>query len=552
MLAAQNSLTVMSQKFRDARDGYNAEYQLYQQSRFRRLRAGVSPIGAGADWHIRIESRYLMGMEYVRDMHRNDPMIKRITRCAVQQQVQNGFHLDVQTDDEDLNQAYAADFHDWASDPDRIDLSGEMALPDIEQSAYEAMIVDGDHWIAGIDESGDGEDLKLQCFEGHLCRTPTRTKKNIALGVMMDQYRKRLSAFFLPPTIEPWKRTVNLADLTEIPFRDAADGGRQLFQVYHPERQSLTRGMTAYHPIVDVATMMDDTSFALLVKQQMAACFGIFFEQVQQGGAPFNPQTGPREVPPGGQRTLAEIINEAIAPGQKIALPAGVKASSFNPNMPTNEAMAHLKYLLQICGLNLGLPLVLVLLDARETNFSGWRGALDSARVGFRTNQKQFIRRFHRPLYLWRMRRRMRGSDKLAGQLRDHFQAKGPDVFKHRWNTPNWPYVMPLQDAQADAFQLQNLLSSPRRISANRGVDIKDIIKETVLDNASAIEQAMTAAATLNDKFPDSEIKITWRDILNRDMYRGATLKDTIDQTGALGDGQDAAPAGGADKPEEN
>jgi capsid protein len=515
-------LNNLAKSWQSYKDAYRSEYSLYQPSRFRRTRIGVSPIGAGADWHVRVEGRYFYGMEYVRDMHRNDVMVLRTTECAVEQQVQNGFTLDVRTGDDKLNEDYRDDFLQWAQDPDLCDISGEMAFADYEQACYRGMLVDGDDFVSGL------EDGRLQFKEGHLCRTPTWTKKNVALGVQMDDFRRREGFYFIPQPVDPWKRTLTLSEMKFESARDE-EGFRQVFQVYHAKRVTLTRGMTAYHPIVDVATMFEDTNFALLVKQQMAACLGIFFEQTSPEGGAYNPQLGERSQQVTPSRTLNEIINETIAPGQKTALPFGVKPHVVNPNIPSTETMGHMRFLLQMIGLNLGLPLVLVLLDASETNFSGWRGALDAAHVGFRTNQRQFVRRFHRPLYRWRLHWRMLQDDDMGRNLRSAYKRLGEKLFQHHWGTPNWPYVQPLDDAKADAFQLQNLLSSPRRILANKGMDIGDVIKETIEDNGKAILAAKAMAAQINQQHPDDPDRISWRDILNRDIYRGGQLLESME-----------------------
>src|SRR5690606_8680833 len=85
----------------------------------------------------------------------------------------------------------------------------------------------------------------------------------------------------------------------------------------------------------------------------------------------------------------------------------------------------------------------------------------------------------------------------------------------------------PLDDAKADAFRLNSLLASPRQVAGERGRDFDDIVDETVADNYRAIRQAMRAVQRLKSKFPESEV--TWRDILNRDLYKGGQVFDSQD-----------------------
>ena len=108
-----------------------------------------------------------------------------------------------------------------------------------------------------------------------------------------------------------------------------------------------------------------------------------------------------------------------------------------------------MRLILTLIGINLGLPLVMVLMDASETNFSGWRGAVDQARLGFRQNQKRLINRFHKPVYLWKVRQWM--AEDAA--LRRAAARSDVNIFAHRWNPPTWPYIQPLQDATADLLR---------------------------------------------------------------------------------------------------
>jgi hypothetical protein len=55
-----------------------------------------------------------------------------------------------------------------------------------------------------------------------------------------------------------------------------------------------------------------------------------------------------------------------------------------------------------------------------------------------------------------------------------------PAVDWHRWQPPSWPYIQPYQDAQADALLLSSMLSSPRRVHQQRGMDFTEVAAEAV------------------------------------------------------------------------
>ena len=60
--------------------------------------------------------------------------------------------------------------------------------------------------------------------------------------------------------------------------------------------------------------------------------------------------------------------------------------------------------LLGILAVNLDLPLCVFLLDASETNYSGFRGAIDQARHRWREIQSWMMGSFHGPVYEWKVR----------------------------------------------------------------------------------------------------------------------------------------------------
>ena len=83
-----------------------------------------------------------------------------------------------------------------------------------------------------------------------------------------------------------------------------------------------------------------------------------------------------------------------------------------------------------------------------KVRFSGWRGAIDQARLRFRQMQQWLIGALHRPAWIWKVRQWQRQDAALADLM-----ARVADPFAHRWNAPGWSYIEPLKDAAADELQ---------------------------------------------------------------------------------------------------
>jgi len=484
-------------------DGMRADYEASRNSRYRRRRTGINPRGSGADFHYRNESDWLKILEQARDFDRNDMIVGQTVDRAITNTIQEGMTLDPQTGDSAIDDDLEAWWKDWSEDPDQCDIAGEMAFYDFEQMVPRAMLVDGDHVVLPIEDGGC-----LQAIEAHRVRTPsfTRKERGIVHGVQINQFRKRES-FWVTKDDVGLTEKLKLDDFgPPIPVRDD-EGHRQLFHVYNPKRVSQTRGVSAFAPIFDPIGMFEDIQFASMVKQQVAACFAIFRTRDLNFDGGSSAQRGTRTQDPRTDGSTQTV--EGISPGMEVEGQPGEKLEGFAPNIPGDGFFPHTKLILTIIGINLGLPLVLVMMDASETNFSGFRGALDQARLGFRRNQKALIRRFHTPVYLWKLRHRLHSDPILAAAAK----KSGVDIFKHKWNAPRWPYIEPTKDATADTIRLNGGLASPRLVHAERGGNWFTNIDETVEDYGYAVRKAKVEAKAINEQNPDDD-PVAWRELL--------------------------------------
>jgi len=503
-------------------ENLRSDYAAAKTSRWRRRRTGVASMGSGADYHYRSEGDYLRLLELARDMDRNDTIVGQTIDRAVTNQIQDGITLDVRTGDEDLDSELTARWTEWSLDADQCDLAGESTWSDHEWLVPRAVLVDGDILALPL------RDGPLELVEAHRLRTPRNTRKNVVHGVLLDPATRRREAYWLTKDdVDPLHSITRVADVRQYPARDA-DGHRQVFQVYNRKRSSQTRGVSAMAPVVDVAGMFEDIQFAKMIQHQVVSCFAIFRERdiSFQHGADTQ-QRGERETETLGDGSSRTI--EGISPGMEIPGLPGEKLSMNSPNVPNPEFFDHVRLMLTLIGINLGMPLVMVLMDASETNFSGWRGAVDQARLGFKRNQKALISRFHRPVYLWKVRQWL-AEDHV---LRAAAESAKINIFGHRWNPPGWPYIEPLKDASADLLRTRNCLISQRRRCHERGMDWDDLSTEIVDDNAKLIGKAAAKAAELNKEIDG--LDVTWREVASLPMPDG--FKISVDGAEPVGQG---------------
>ncbi len=494
----------------DAFESIRAGYDMSRDSRFVRRRTGLAPNGDTADWHYRTESLYYKDIEKARDMDRNDAIVGQTVDRAVVNIVQDGFTLDTKTGDKKLDADLKSRWLDYANDPDQVDIAGEFCFHDFEKHSCRSMFVDGDCVNLGL-QSGH-----MQHLEAHTIQTTSRQDRTF-LGVTKDRFGKRLRYWVVSDRVEP-----NEPKEQATP-RDVRNeqGQRVLFHVMNPKRMSQTRGVTAFAPVFYPAGMLEDIQFAKLVQQQVVSCFAVFRKRSYQPDIPGNETAGfgVRSTETVTGSTSGTRYIENIAPGMEVIGEEGEELQGFSPNVPNAEFFDHVKLTLQMIGINLGLPLCLVLMDASETNFSGWRGAVDEARKGFKSNQKNLIQRFHTPMYRWKVSQWL-ASDRT---LRTAAKKRNVNIYGHRWNAPRWEYIEPLKDAQADGYRLQAGLISRRKLHAERGYEWDELYDEIIDDNTNAISAAKRAANKINKRFPDDP-PVSWRELISLPMPEGTQM----------------------------
>jgi lambda family phage portal protein len=510
----------------DTFDSIRADYDMSRSSRFVRKRNGVAPQGSGADYHYRTETQYYRDIEQARDMDRNDAVVGILADRRVDNIVQSGFKLDPKTGDKGLDLELWERWQDYANDPEQCDIAGECTWSEIERHCARSESIDGDIIVTGT------EDGSFQVLESHVIQTKSRFDDTF-LGVTTDRYGKRLQYHIL----EELDAFGTKGDSTPIDVRDS-NGRRQVFHVYNPKRVMQTRGVTQLAPVFSYAGMLEDINFAKLVQQQVVSCFAIL-EEVAAGSSGLPSVAGfgrsTIETSPTGTRQI-----EGVSPGMKLTSLPGHTLKGFSPNVPNSEYFEQVKLIMQVLGVNFGLPLCLVLMDGSETNFSGWRGAVDEARKGFVADQLNLVRRLHKPAYEWWLSRLIEEDSEIRS-WRDKPKIK---LFGHNWNLPTWSYIEPVADAEGDATQLRNALTSPRRLHSARGGDWEETADEIIEDNIYAIDKAAKKASEFNVANPTSP-PLNWRDLIPLVMPEGQTiaLQDPeaiavqADAAGGAGDG---------------
>lgn len=487
-----------------AKGEVKADYRGSKPSRFRSRLTGVSATGSGADYHYRNEHEWLRMIEQAREYDRNDVIVGSAINKLVANVIQEGFNVDPHTGDAGLDAELKARFTEWESSPSACHSEAEHDFRELARLALRSSLVDGDTFHLGL-RGGS-----LQAIEAHRVRTPRNTRRNVIHGVLVDRMARRMQIWVTKEDLDPMRSLNRVSDIRQFDVRDD-DGYRQVFQTYLPQRSSQRRGVTVFAPIMDTVGIHDDVQFATLVKQQMSSIIAILRETPEGAFGESTPIGETSEESTYEVRSLS-----GVNAGLEITSDPGEKLSAFSPDIPGPSYFEHSYLLLSLIAVNLDMPVQVMLLDPTKTNFSGWRGAIDQARMRMRWLQRGFISRFHRPVYEWKVRQWMATDSTIERMM----ARPGVNPLAHRWNAPGWPYIEPLKDATADVYQLANTLNSERRVQAARGRDWDDIYHEAIQDRAAAIRYAHQVAVQLQTEGIEN---VTWST-----LYRPPSVADNL------------------------
>jgi len=498
-------------------------YQLGESNRFMSRLRGVYPLGSGADYHYADDYKFYTAIERAREYDRSNMILGQGVNRAVNNALQDGIDPDPDSGDEEVNAVLKDRWWDWGSRPSACDAGRRLTIHQMAWLTCRSVYVDGDILHLLLKERGC-----LQPIEAHRLVTPNNTTRNVVHGVLLDELGGPVEYWIAPESQDRYHSIDRVKDVVKRPAFDE-NGEPLALHVYHPKRFSQTRGISIFNPIALALGMLDDLHFANLVKAQVAACTTIFRELPESASliprAPLGPQED-QEMSDGSTRRV-----EGLFPGMEIEGRPGEKLIGFTPNVPNPEFFEHSSMILGFIAATLDLPVCVLLLDPTKTNFSGWRGALDQARIGFRKIQEWMINGFYAPVYRWKVRQWLTPVDAESRAFAELVRRTGADPFSVKWPLPRWRYIDPLKDALGDAMRLEKCLSSPRRVAAERGEEWKEIVLEIGEDEKLLWATMALAARELNQEFP--ELKIDAREMIHRQTTQSVAAVAMTEQQNA-------------------
>ena len=184
------------------------------------------------------------------------------------------------------------------------------------------------------------------------------------------------------------------------------------------------------------------------------------------------------------------VTPDEVAPGQVLDLAPGERLTALNWQYPTGEIDPFTKIILRSLAAGLNVSYSSLSGDLSDVNYSSIRAGLLMERDGWRKLQRFLMDRLHWPVY-----RAWREMAMLAGQIPTRSAS---DYDRVTWQARGWAWVNPVDEVNANAIALENRLTTRRRILAEQGLDLEEVLE------GLAEEEQMLKALGLSPAEPDT------------------------------------------------
>lgn len=235
------------------------------------------------------------------------------------------------------------------------------------------------------------------------------------------------------------------------------------FLVLDDETQA--RGVTWFHAALLNAKNYQGYEEGVIQSARMASNLFGFIKQNPSDGEPYTGEEDP-------ETGLPSVPDVDVSPLSMNILNAGQSFEQFDPKQPTQQHSAFAKTVKMGLASALDVPYFYLAGDMEAVNFSSSRVGLDDARDIWKGLQDHLAATLCRPIFHAWLR-----SALLAGAItlteREYREVQNPN-----WRGRRWAYIDPTKDIAADAARLQNRLTTPSMIVAERdGHDYEDVLR---------------------------------------------------------------------------
>ena len=310
--------------------------------------------------------------------------------------------------------------------------------------------------------------------------TVTPSSNSIRCGIEFDPY-KRIVAYhmYAEHPGETMFYPMSGLTFTRVPSTD-------ILHVFKRMRAGLLRGQPHLGAVLvslhEIGKYMD----AAVVKKQIQTMFAGFVEKVDAGNDILPPDATQQPSVGTEQNNSSQTISydsslqvsqietgtmQILLPGEKITF----------PQLPQDSDIAtFLDVCLHQFAAGIGATYEQITGDLKGVNLSSIRaGVLDFQRKCEQFQQNVIIYQFIQPIVCRWLKEAV-----LSGELSLPGYANDPTKYENiTWGVPGWPWLDPLNDAQANEKMVRDGFTSREQVIARKGEQIADVDRQQAADN---------------------------------------------------------------------
>lgn len=391
-----------------------------------------------------------------RDLERNSDIANAVISAFERNVVGNGFKLQADTGDDELNAKIEAAFEQWQK-PINCDITGTQSFVELCTMAVRRMRVDGGMLFLKAYTGNKRFPFQLQARDiSDLDSTfvvPQNIPKgnSIINGVEVNMYGKPTAYYIRQQAVDGW---------TDIePMRIEAENVIPLWMKSHPQQ---IREITPFAMTIQRVADTEDYLSTIAVKEKTLACLAIFIKRQNplMGGMPG--RLGPNTVD-----DKTGYTKRSLTPGMIEELMPGDEAQSVIPSGQASNAKEMLSTFNRFIGAGQGLSYEAVSRDMSQVNYSSARQGLLEDRRTYQRIQRFLIDHFLDLVY-----EAFLDAVVTAGTIKIPNYWKDRDKYlNHYWTTPGWSWIDPVKEVTANTISLNSNQESLASVCAKNGVD---------------------------------------------------------------------------------
>lgn len=385
-----------------------------------------------------------------RDLERNSDIMNSVIGAFKRNIVGGGYHVQVKTEDEDLNTRIEKAWKKWCK-KQNCDITGTQSLNQIIRMAVERKKIDGGILFVKRYTSDGFVPFKLQMIEVDELDSGTVQPKNkgnkVVGGIEFNSFNKPVGYFIRQYDVEGY-------GLREPIWIEAKD----VIFYFTKKRPSQLREMSDMAPTIPRVRDVNEFMTAVSVKERIMACLSIFIKKLL-------PTTGIGR----GNGTMSDRVSyegKTLAPGMIKELNAGDEIQVVNPSGQGADATSFTKLQQRLIGAGQGISYESTSRDMSESTYSSARQAWIEDDLTYNEDKELLIEVLDEIYETFII------SAVLCGAISiPKFWQEKDRFLSHEWIQEPKPWIDPYKESNANKIALQTGQKTYKQIAAENGRD---------------------------------------------------------------------------------